>query len=98
MKIVFNPVPAEFTEMDDSEHFTDPQGREYYYKLEVSDEGNGEGTFKIYDTCDRYLPFDFESLDDLVLVLTNLQKTIKLGELAKARYEADLINLWKNNG
>lgn len=34
-------------------------GNYYWYKLEIEDD-----QFKVYDTCDRMVPFDFESADE----------------------------------
>ena len=72
MKLVFSPGPPEYAE--ESEAFKGLNGKYYYYQLEVNEEGDGCGTFIISDNCGRDMPFDFESLNDLVLILTKVQK------------------------
>lgn len=73
MKVLFNPVPEQYKEQ--GEHFVCPTGNEFYYQLEVEFEEDGNGHFRIEDTCGRMLPFDFESLDDLILILQKLRAT-----------------------
>lgn len=76
MKIAFSRVPKEYEDWDT--YFVgvgqDGKDQNYYYMLEFDDEGDGNGTFKIVDGCDREMPFDYESLDELVEVLVTLKK------------------------
>lgn len=75
MKIVFGRVPEEF--MEDGEHFQGVNNKgakaEFYFKLEMEEEGDGNGTIKIEDTCGRYMPIDFDQLDELVAILNDIQ-------------------------
>ena len=73
----FSPVPTEFK---DPEVF----GNQFYYKMEVTDEGEGNGTFTISDTCGRYLPFDFNQLEDLADIVTLLALSVSTIRNAKA--------------
>jgi hypothetical protein len=77
MKITFGRIPAEY---ENGTGFLgeDNKGNtgEFYYKLQINEEGNGQGHFTIVDTCDRYMPFDFQQLDELCNIL-NLLKTYR---------------------
>lgn len=88
MKLVFGPVPKEFA--DESEAFGGLNGKPYYYELEVEEEGNGHGNFRISDNCGRYMPFDFSNLDDLVRVLTRLHSYVK----DKKEFDAYWNSVW----
>lgn len=90
MKLVFGPVPTEYVEHGDGNDFKGLNDKPYYYELSVSEEGKGEGTFCITDTCGRFLPFDFSNLDDLVLVLCKL----KAYRDDKNAFEAYWDNVW----
>lgn len=67
----FAPVPEEF---NNPEVF----GNQFYYKLEINDEGDGNGTFTIKDTCGRYLPFDFSQVESLRSIINLLADSIAL--------------------
>lgn len=90
MKIVFNPVPTEFIQGDET--FIGTNGRPYYYQLEVDSEGAGEGTFSIQDGCGRFMPFDFTSIDDLVVVLSTLRANI----MAEKAHTEFWNKVWSN--
>lgn len=63
----------------------------YYYKLEISDEdGKGNGQFTIKDTCDRYMPFDFDQVDELIEVLS----TLKEYRDDQKRFKAEWLERW----
>lgn len=90
MQIVFNPIPKEF--LDGGEKFFSKKGKAFYFMLDVHNEGNGEGTFELHDSCGRMIPFDFSSLDDLVDTLTTLQTQIH----ADAQYSKFWTKVWEN--
>ena len=75
MKIVFGRVPEEF--MEDGEYFQGVSNTgaraDFYFKLEMVEEGDGNGMIRITDTCDRELPIDFDSLDEFVAILNDIQ-------------------------
>jgi hypothetical protein len=74
MKITFGRVHPDH-EYSESFEGIDNKGNtgQFYYKLEINDEGNGFGTFTITDTCDRYMPFDFDQLDELSELINKLK-------------------------
>lgn len=78
MKITFGKIPEEFKNQDKAFTGTDSDGNpaEFYYTLDIKEESNNIGMFKISDTCNRYMPFDFEQLDELYEVI-NLLKTYR---------------------
>lgn len=93
MKIVFGQVPEKYK--DESEvmfHGTTSDGKtgNYYFMLEVNDEPGAEGTFSFIDTCDRYMPFDFENLDELSEVVNTLKEyrddKVKFSKHWKSRF------------
>lgn len=90
MKITFGKVRPEYQDMG-GEGFSgqDNLGNtaEFYYMLEVMEEGHGKGMFTITDTCDRYMPFDFEQLDELQELIAKL----KVYRDAQINFE----NYWK---
>lgn len=90
MRIAFGLVPDAY--INDSEYFTGSNGKHYYFELEVDEEGDGNGSFRITDTCGRVMPMDFEQLDDTIKVLTTLQHYLK----DKAKLKAIWEEIWKN--
>jgi hypothetical protein len=77
MKIAFGVVPVEYRGESGGDFiFKDKQGnlQEYYYLLNVDDEADGNGTFTIQDTAGRYLPMDFNTLDEFVRLITTLKE------------------------
>ena len=66
MQLIFGKVSDEH---DDTDTFMGvmPNGtvKGHYYKLDVDNEGDGNGSFVITDTIGRTVPFDFEQLDEL---------------------------------
>ncbi len=90
MKVTFGKVPQEQENQDESFVAEDRAGNtaEFYYVLDVKQEKDGSGMFTIRDTCNRYMPFDFEQLDELYEVINTLKT-----------YRDDTIkfeNYWKN--
>lgn len=77
MKLVFGQIPEEFVD-ETEEQFPGVNASgdraNFYYMLEVNEEANGEGTFTIKDTCGRYVPFDFDNLDELIDILSDIQE------------------------
>lgn len=55
-------------------------GPQYQFKLQVDDEGDGNGSFKVTDTIGRYLPFDFEHLTDLIDALILVETAVTLAK------------------
>jgi hypothetical protein len=90
MKITFGKVHPDH---EDGESFmgVDSEGNtaEFYYKLDIHEEGGGFGTFTITDTCDRYMPFDFSQLDELY----ELIRMLKTYRDDKIKFD----NYWKAN-
>lgn len=74
----FDTVPAEFHDDGD---FVAENGTHYYYKLDYDGEG-----FTITDTCNRYMPFDKESLKSLGLVLFGVKGFIEAEKSSKDLY------------
>jgi len=76
MKIVFGQVPDEFVGL--GEHFIgrniNGDQAEFFYKLEVEEETDGNGTITITDTSERIMPLDFDNLDELVAILQDIQE------------------------
>lgn len=76
MKLVFGRVPNEY--LDDADYFTGKSlsgnTAAFYYTMEVEDEEDGYGTFKIIDTCGRFMPMDFDQLDELISILTQIKE------------------------
>ena len=68
----FAPVPKEF---ENDEVF----GPQFYFKLDIADENNGEGSFTITDTCGRFVPFDFSQLEDLRDMINLLADSVAYG-------------------
>lgn len=75
MKITFGRVQKEFEGQDETFVGQDNEGNhaEFYYCLDITEERNNQGMFTITDTCDRYMPFDFEQLDELYEVIHMLK-------------------------
>lgn len=75
LTVAFAEVPQEYEHYGEYFKGTDARGntKDYYFKMTVQEEGNGHGQFTIDDGCNRSIPFDFTSLDELVEVLTKLK-------------------------
>lgn len=91
MKITFGKVPKEFE--NDHESFTgkDSEGNnaQFYYTLDIEEQLDNNGMFTIKDSCNRYMPFDFEQLDELYNVI-NLLKTYRDDKLKFDNYWKDV--------
>ena len=72
-----NPDEYFFGLMPDEHKETSAIGDQYYFSIVVDDEGMGEGSFTIQDNCDRFMPFDFSQLSELVTVLTTLLMAVE---------------------
>lgn len=74
MQLLFGLVSKDH---DDSDTFKGvlPDGtvRGHYYKIEVDNEQDGNGSLLITDTIGRIMPFDFEQLDELASLFTLLR-------------------------
>ena len=71
MKVLFGEVSKDHM---DGSSFADAKGKEFYFSLDIHEEHDGEGTLVITDTCNRFMPMDFDQLDELVEILTVLQE------------------------
>lgn len=74
MKIFFGEAdPEQYPGINTDELFRDPDTRQYYFYMMESDE---EGCVRIFDTCNRMVPFDItqiESLSEAVYVLQEIE-------------------------
>jgi hypothetical protein len=76
MNLVFGRVPKEFE--GDGEHFiglsAEGEQAEFFFRLEMEEEGDGNGMIRISDTAGRYMPIDFDNLDELTTILKDIQE------------------------
>ena len=91
MKITFGKVPKEFENDYESFIGKDSEGNtaQFYYTLDIEEQSDKHGMFTIKDSCDRYIPFDFEQLDELYNVI-NLLKTYRDDKLKFDNYWKDV--------
>ena len=75
MKITFGRVPEHLIDQGESFIGKDSEGNnaEFYYVLDIKEEQDNTGMFTIRDTCDRYMPFDFDQLDELSEIINQLK-------------------------
>lgn len=75
MNILFGRI-AEGRDTEGAFEGADNKGNTAYfdYKFNIQDEVDGTGTFSITDSCGRYVPFDFDQIDELQDILTTLKR------------------------
>jgi hypothetical protein len=76
MKIFFGEAhPAQYEDISAESLFRDPVTRQYYfYKIEEDE----DGCFRIFDTCNRMIPFDewqVEALTEAMYILREARYT-----------------------
>lgn len=69
MNIYFGKVPTEYQEEDD---FIDNAGEHYYYCISTDSEG-----ISIKDTCNRYVPMNYDSIEELLSAIICLHNYAK---------------------
>lgn len=73
MKLAFGRVPEEFKNDGGYYQGVNAEGEieEFYFFLKVNEEGD---SVTIRDTCNRYMPMDMDSLDELTDILLEIRE------------------------
>lgn len=88
MKIFFAEAdPEEYTHLETDSMFQDPDTGNFYFYMMDTDE---DGCIRIFDTCDRMIPFDVEQLGALCEATYALQEIVNMRATVEERLADDL--------
>lgn len=88
MKIFFGEAhPAQYEDVSAESLFRDPvTGQHYYYMLDQDE----EGCVRLYDTCNRMVPFDIEQVDSLAEAVYILREVKYIREEVQDRIDQEV--------
>ena len=91
MKIFFSEAhPAQYEDVSADSLFRDnTTGQHYYYMLDQDE----EGCIRIYDTCNRMVPFDIEQLEALAEAVYVLREVKFTRAEVQSRIEQEVDKL-----